>query len=707
MAELTLSVISVDNLPPAQQMIARFGRDGGTVGRDDTNTMPLPDKHRRVSRLHGTISYVNGLPTLANSSTSLPIVVGESQLDYGESIRLTEGIQIEFGPYIVVASLGEPARAADPALIADPFAPSASVAASPAPARETVSSIVRPPATPVPPPSPRPSPAQIPASLGAATTATAPIGAERSLLSTMPQHQAPQVVQPVSDPLASLLSSASSPGVLSSQPSAASPGDPFSSLLSGTPSNTPLIPQNDPFSAGIMPSVMPSNAVSVDPLAALGVSTPPAAPLAMPRPRVAASPSQVIPDDFNPFDMPSSASRNASDPLSTLLGEKPPLKPDELSAGREIAPPVESLFPAQSIGNVDPFAFDGAPNANVLDGSIGSLTRAQGATDPLSMFDADLVPQTPVNKPMRDDVFEIGAAFQPPNARMPGDAPLSSPQVIPPDPFLEGLSQPFAPIPSTNTAFAAPIAAAPVAVPAPMSMPPRVTPQIGIGAPVAPANHDAMSRPTAMPMANTPASTDALTQAFLTGAGLQPSALAQGLTPETMRVIGSLLRSATSGAIDMLAARAATKREVQANVTIIAVSANNPLKFLPNADAALQQLLGKKMPGFMRADLAMADAFDDLRAHEVGVIAGTRAALNEVLAKFDPAILGEKLAKGSVLEALMPSARKAKLWDQYLDRYEQIRREAEDDFQSIFGKAFVEAYERETQRIKAIGGEPK
>ncbi len=70
----------------------------------------------------------------------------------------------------------------------------------------------------------------------------------------------------------------------------------------------------------------------------------------------------------------------------------------------------------------------------------------------------------------------------------------------------------------------------------------------------------------------------------------------------------------------------------------------------------------------------------------------------------DPAVLGDKLSRGSVLESLMPSARKAKLWDMYLERYLQIRREAEDDFQSIFGRAFVQAYERETARIK--GGAP-
>jgi type VI secretion system FHA domain protein len=244
-------------------------------------------------------------------------------------------------------------------------------------------------------------------------------------------------------------------------------------------------------------------------------------------------------------------------------------------------------------------------------------------------------------RPMRDDLAEVAGAYQPPRAL---DA------VAPPRQAA------FAPIGASAAPFAAP--------------------PTGAGA-------------------------DALTRAFLQGANLHPSVLPQGLTPELMVVIGSLLRSATAGAVDMLAARAATKLEVQANVTIISAQANNPLKFLPNGDTALQQLLSKRMPGFMAPDEAMKDAFDDLRAHEIGVIAGTRAALAEVLGRFDPAVLGERLTGGSFLESLMPSVRKTKLWDIYLERYTQIRREAEDDFQSIFGRAFVQAYERETTRMKA------
>ena len=97
----------------------------------------------------------------------------------------------------------------------------------------------------------------------------------------------------------------------------------------------------------------------------------------------------------------------------------------------------------------------------------------------------------------------------------------------------------------------------------------------------------------------------------------------------------------------------------------------------------------------------MRDAFDDLRAHEIGVIAGTRAALTEVLGRFDPSVLEKRLAGGSLIESLLPSIRKTKLWEIYLEQYAKIRREAEDDFQSVFGRSFLAAYEQETARVKA------
>jgi FHA domain-containing protein len=719
MPEVTLSVLSVDSLSPPTIISVRFDKDGGTIGRDDGNTMALPDKLRRVSRLHGTITFVDGRATLSNSSTSLPIMVGDQQLDYGEAIRITDGMHIEFGPYVLVAALASARPPMSPvrdALIANPFT-GHTTAVQTKPASAPVAPAIAAVAAPLiaaPAPIPMP-PIAAPVFAAPPPQVAPPVPPVSVAPSPMPRVLSAEDARAL-DPLQGLLGAAPSPILERSstthQLSQNSADDPFASLLRNNASISSRLPGEPQLNGALTSEASNHSSVSPvdDPLASLGISSAPrAAPSSIPRPLsqpfapTPSAPAQMIPDDFNPFDMPSAAPRNSSDPLSEMLNA-PPTASEAALRGDGIAPPIESLFAPQSISSADPFAaFSDAPPVKSLDGTIGSLTRSDGATDPLALFgEAALAPHV---QPMRDDTLEIGSAFQPPNALIPDSMPQMTP-ALPADPFLSARGN-FAPSASApqipvRTPVEAKIPVTPAVASSPMPAAFERRPMQAT-APAIPSTAPTMSTmPPAMPDA---ATTDALTRAFLEGAELQPHALAQGLTPEAMRVIGSLLRSATAGAIDMLAARAATKREVQANVTIIAVSANNPLKFLPNADAALQQLLGKKMPGFMRSDIAMRDAFDDLRAHEIGVIAGTRSALTEVLGKFDPAILGDKLTKGSVLEALMPSARKAKLWDMYLERYEQIRREAEDDFQSVFGKAFVEAYERETQRVKGVGGD--
>jgi FHA domain-containing protein len=191
---------------------------------------------------------------------------------------------------------------------------------------------------------------------------------------------------------------------------------------------------------------------------------------------------------------------------------------------------------------------------------------------------------------------------------------------------------------------------------------------------------------------------DPLLTAFLKGARMAGLSAPIQLTPALMETIGMLVYQATAGAMELIATRRITKREIRADVTMVVTQGNNPLKFLPTPEAAMMQMLGPKMPGFMATREAMEDAFDDLRAHEVGVIAGVRAALAEVLRRFDPATLEERLGKGGLLDSLVPAARRAKLWDLFQVQFEQLCREANDDFQSLFGEAFIKAYEDQIEQ---------
>jgi FHA domain-containing protein len=196
-------------------------------------------------------------------------------------------------------------------------------------------------------------------------------------------------------------------------------------------------------------------------------------------------------------------------------------------------------------------------------------------------------------------------------------------------------------------------------------------------------------------------SEEALLNALRQGLGM-PELPLRSLTPELMNLIGRLLHEATQGTVELLVARSALKREIRADVTIIQARENNPLKFSPSAEAALKHMLSPPSRGFIGPEAAFRDAFEDLRAHQLGFVAGLRAALEGLLDRFDPQQLETHMAaQRSMLANLVPAARKARLWDAYEQMYTQIAALAQDDFHSLFGKAFVQAYEAQRDQMES------
>ena len=68
---------------------------------------------------------------------------------------------------------------------------------------------------------------------------------------------------------------------------------------------------------------------------------------------------------------------------------------------------------------------------------------------------------------------------------------------------------------------------------------------------------------------------------------------------------------------------------------------NNPLKFSANVDDALHNLLVKRNAAYLQPVDAFEDAFDDLRYHQLAMLAGMRVAFESMLAQFDPDRLRE------------------------------------------------------------------
>jgi FHA domain-containing protein len=204
---------------------------------------------------------------------------------------------------------------------------------------------------------------------------------------------------------------------------------------------------------------------------------------------------------------------------------------------------------------------------------------------------------------------------------------------------------------------------------------------------------------TAPPVAAAPSAAGHLAAALKRGLGVAGGA-GPVIGPDEAQRIGALLRAMTGGTLELLTARMVAKRELGAAATQLRTRENNPLKFSPDVDTALSHLIGPPERGFLDPQTAVQEAFDDLRAHQVALLAGMRAALESVMSRFDPATLEKRLAPGGAFD-LIPANRRARLWSTYSDEYARIVSEIEDDFDALLGRAFLNAYQAQLQALAA------
>lgn len=460
------------------------------------------------------------------------------------------------------------------------------------------------------------------------------------------------------------------------------------------------------------PAPAATTSAQADPLAMFGESagSNPFADLLAPAPKAALStaraasegtssaPTHPLPDDFDPFASPVSPA-DAQRAKATL--------PDNLELGlgpAAVPPSIDMLFDLKP--DLTPETF---PPGNPLAEPLRAPDAAQ-SLDPLVVLGVVRSPPRP-GAPQRDDVSELHAAFdvRPGISDRAVRAAVVDTSAAAAKDAAAPSSEPHGVVLSWETtqrdAHASGFTA--TLIPSPQAAPPsHDVSHAGVAVQPRVAVHDSVQRGGAA-AASTQSSADTsavverdtLLQAFLAGAGVTDIELRGELTPELMQQWGQLLRAATQGTLDLLMARALTKREVRADMTMIAAQENNPLKFSPNVDVALAHLLAPQGRGFMTPLQALCDAYNDLRAHQFGFMAGMRAALADVLERFDPKQLEQRLAQKSMIDSVLPMNRKAKLWDLYMEFYQDISTEAEDDFHALFGKEFLRAYEAQVAQL--------
>ena len=65
----------------------------------------------------------------------------------------------------------------------------------------------------------------------------------------------------------------------------------------------------------------------------------------------------------------------------------------------------------------------------------------------------------------------------------------------------------------------------------------------------------------------------------------------------------------------------------------------------------------------------MRDSFDDLRAHQLAVMAGVEAAIKALLKRFEPAELEERMGKPGGFSNLFNGSQQAQNWQQFTELY--------------------------------------
>ncbi len=253
--------------------------------------------------------------------------------------------------------------------------------------------------------------------------------------------------------------------------------------------------------------------------------------------------------------------------------------------------------------------------------------------------------------------------------------------------------EPLPPIPTPRRPAAnAPAAANPWDEPAAETAPAEAAPEPA-PEPV-PAPPPAFA-PEPVPQASAmPISAAEFMQRFAKGAGVSPQMLSSQDSGAFAEQLGGLMRLIAEELKALLAARAESKRIARStSQTMIQAQDNNPLKFSPTVDDALQLIFGQPRSGYLDARRAFDESFRDLKAHQIKTYSAMQHALKMLVEDLDPQAVAETTEPEGGLSGLIGS-RKAKMWDAYVARWEAKTAPYENGLVDAFMIYFAECYDR-------------
>ncbi|WP_067703767.1 type VI secretion system-associated FHA domain protein TagH [Erwinia sp. ErVv1] len=680
---------SCDFLPP-----------GGTIGRGADNNLVLPDDDRTISRLQAIVHITaDGECRITNRGTVTLVHLNDIPLERGRQVELQDGDILTIDDYrLQVSDLNSGAQPVAAAAVARPAAlmarPADTSSARPAASSDR-------PAAPVAHPAP-------------------PTEAKENSPAAIPSEIWESLAQEFS--ITDSLSNRSKPARSSANPLTEGPApdrnpvDPLAQFASGsdalnfdrrnpTPdslfNNDELFKQESIFNDSTPSSLLQQQATKP-------------------------TPSGKDKDEVDPLALfgggSAAAKVNSDDPLGLMMGNAVPLTPlDEQPGDAAYADSPLSDDSPRPVAYADSPLFDDSPRpAAYADSPLSDDSPRSAAYADSSLFDESPRPVAYADSPLFDESPRPAASpsGQPSLASEPAASQAErSSADRPAEPTDE--SPESNPLSSFNAREddLSRLASSPLFDDEPAQAPTQ--PDYGgitLPTPQAVARNTTpppKGRLRIDPVSNTASSSSAagtgsgelldgeLMDALISGMGLNDLQPTPRFDRDAMEELGQMLGMFSQGTVALLSSRSILKRGVKAEMTVILDEANNPFKLLPSGKSVLMQMFGSRMPGFMPPKQSVRDALVDLQAHQLGMIAGIRAIIASMLQSFNPQQLEEEARReGATSRLSLPSSRKAALWEHFTKRYGETAGEIEDDFHTLFGEAFLHAYDMEVNQYK-------
>jgi type VI secretion system protein ImpI len=173
-------------------------------------------------------------------------------------------------------------------------------------------------------------------------------------------------------------------------------------------------------------------------------------------------------------------------------------------------------------------------------------------------------------------------------------------------------------------------------------------------------------------------------------------------TREAMAIkAANLLKLSIGGLQQSLRTRSELKNELRLAQTTVQTAGKNPLKHTSDAEQALSTLLQAPKPGQFGAEESVVRAFRDVQAHQVAMLAGSRAAVRATLEHFSP----EQLTLRFEREGQKPMFAGAGSRWRAFSRHHHALRQDDDWSERLLARDFAQAYEEQIRLIFTLNSE--